>query len=59
MALAAQEEWIPPVRKGQILFFSPLKKEKEIGRGKDRWNEKDVGQKGHSVFIQDDKTSNS
>lgn len=37
MALAAQEEWIPPARKGQMLFFffSPLKekkKKKEIGR---------------------------
>lgn len=36
MALAAQEEWIPPARKGQMLFFFffPLKekKKKEIGR---------------------------
>lgn len=35
MALAAQEEWIPPARKGQMLFFFfsfERKKKKEIGR---------------------------
>lgn len=34
MALAAQEEWIPPARKGQMLFFFSFerKKKKEIDR---------------------------